>query len=384
MHHFLVPGRPPVAPNEDVKPLRILHVAAPAPAGGLETVLQALVPAQVERGDVVSVAAVVVPGDTGASRLFEAMRHLSVDLDAVELPARAYVREARALARIIRSRRPTVVHTHGYRSDVVAGIVAGSLGRPRVSTVHGFIGGDPRGRLYERAQRRMLRRFEAVVAVSAPLVSQLEASGIAPQRIHLVRNAWKPSRPPFPREQARAALGLEDGGPSVAWVGRLSREKAPDVALRAFALVRSDAELSVVGEGPMMAELRALARNLGVSERVRFLGLREGMGGLMRAFDALLLSSHTEGTPMVLLEAMAAGVPIVATQVGGVPDLVGGFAELAPPGRPEALAAALSRVLSDPDRAADLARRAERRVAESFATGPWADAYDRVYRAVAR
>lgn len=376
----------PGAPGPDAVadgPLRILHVAAPAHAGGLESVIQSLVPAQVERGHAVAVAAVVVPGDGAAAALFRPLRDLPVRLEALELPSRAYVAEARALARVIRAHDASIVHTHGYRSDVVGGMVARVLRRPRVTTVHGFIGGTSRGRLYERLQRRALRRFDAVVAVSAPLAERLREAGVPPGRLHLVRNAWRAASPPLSRDDARAALGLEDGSRHVGWVGRLSLEKAPDLAVRALAaLPAGDVALSLVGDGPMRADLEALATSLGVRDRVRFHGLLDGAGRFMRAFDVLLLSSRTEGTPIVVLEAMAAGLPIVATRVGGVPDVVEGVAELVEPERPDAMAAALGRVLDCPEQAAARAREAERRVAASFAPGPWAEAYDRVYRGV--
>ncbi len=364
-------------------PLRVVHVTAPAPAGGLESVIQSLVPAQAERGQRVTVVAVVVPGDVAADRLFAPLRVLPVRLEALELPARAYLGELRGLARIIRDAGADVVHTHGYRSDVTGGTAARLLGRPRVSTIHGFIGGTSRGRLYEAVQRRMLRAFDAVVAVSSPLVAELRAVGIAPERIHRIPNALGGDAPTLEREEARASLRLEAGPRHVGWVGRLGLEKGPDVAVEAVAaLARSDVVLSFVGDGPMRGELETLARERGIQERVRFHGLIEGAGRLMPAFDALLLSSRTEGTPMVLLEAMAAGVPIVATRVGGVPDVVEGVGRLVEPCQPEALAHALGQVL-DADRDA-LGRAGRRRVAERFAPGPWAEAYDRVYRGVVR
>lgn len=361
----------------------MLHVTAPAPAGGLESVIQTLVPAQAARGHAVAVVAVVVPGDTAAQHLFEPLRSVPARLEAVELPARAYLREGRALARIAREHDADVLHTHGYRSDVVGGMVARAVRRPCVSTVHGFVGGGGRGRLHEHVQRRMLRRFDAVVAVSAPLVDGLAAAGIARERIHLVPNAWAPARPSLPRAEARSTLGLEPDRLHLGWVGRLSQEKGPDVAVRALAAMeRTDVTLTFVGDGPLRKEAAALAAELGVADRVAFTGLVAGAGRLLGAFDVLLLSSRTEGTPMVVLEAMAAGVPVVATAVGGVPDVLSGVGELVAPERPRELAEALERALGDPQRSAGLAERARERMHERFAPGPWAAAYERVYRGV--
>jgi glycosyltransferase involved in cell wall biosynthesis len=140
----------------------------------------------------------------------------------------------------------------------------------------------------------------------------------------------------------------------------------------------------VIGDGPDVEQLRERSASLGFGARVRWHGAVPGAGGLMAAFDAFVLSSRTEGTPMVLLEAMAAGVPVVATTVGGVPDVVsGGEALLVPPEAPASLAAALRTLLLDPAGARERAAAARARL-QAFDAGLWLDRYDAVYRQVAR
>src|SRR5262249_53293323 len=151
-----------------------------------------------------------------------------VERTVIPLPARAYGRERQAVADLCTRLRPQVVHTHGYRTDVVDAGVARRLRLPTVTTVHGFTGvGGWRGRLYEYLQRRAFRRMSAVVAVSRPLVSLLQNDGVAADRVHLIPNAYA-ARTFVSRDEARRTLGLGPGF-TAGWIGRLSLEKAPDV-----------------------------------------------------------------------------------------------------------------------------------------------------------
>jgi len=282
---------------------------------------------------------------------------------------------------LIREWRADVVHTHGYRADVVAGLAAARAGVPTVSTVHGFTGGDIKNRFYELLQLRAFRRMNAVVAVSSPLRLKLIRAGVPEPRVHCIRNAWARSSTPLRRHDARVVLGLPDSELVIGWVGRLSPEKGPDLFLEALSRVPWQA--SVVGDGRLGGTLRRLAEGLGVSDRIRWHGLVSSAGRLLGAFDLLVLSSRTEGTPIVLFEAMEAGVPIVATSVGGVPDVLGpDDALLVSPGDSDRLAEAIRQVFDDPAAAAARASHARARLAAEFAPGPWLDQYEALYRSL--
>jgi glycosyltransferase involved in cell wall biosynthesis len=259
------------------------------------------------------------------------------------------------------------MHTHGYRPDVIDAPVARRMGVPTVTTVHGFTGGGWRGRFYEWLQVRSFRAFDAVVPVSRKLEGELAARGVPGRRLHLLRNAWKPSTPFLDRVEARRLLGIGS--------------EAPDVMIRALAEVGApDVRLSMIGAGPMESECRVLAETLGVNERVRWHGMVPDAGSVLRAFDALTLSSWTEGTPMVLLEAMAAGVPIVTTTVGGVPDVVTpAEARHCAAGEPGQIAEAIDDVFHDPESATTRARAAKRRLETDFAVGPWVERHRALY-----
>jgi glycosyltransferase involved in cell wall biosynthesis len=363
-------------------PPSVLHVAAPAPVGGLERVVHGLARGQAERGDRVHVLAVLDAG-TGEHPFVESLRADGVPVTALAIPGRAYLRERREVAALCRRLGTTVVHTHGYRPDVVDGGVAGALGIARVSTVHGFCGGGWRNRLYERLQCAAYRRFDGVVAVSRPLAAQLERSGVPRARLHTIPNAWAGGAEPLGADEARRRLGLEeDGCFRLAWVGRVSHEKGLDVLIEALPLLTDlPIRLSVLGDGGERPGLEARARGRGLD--VRWHGMVPDAARHLRACDAFVLSSRTEGTPIALFEAMAAGLPVVAARVGGVPEVVSpAEALLVPPEDPAALAAALRALLADPASASARAEAALRRLETDFASGPWLDRYDALYRSV--
>ena len=362
----------------------VLQLVAPAEFGGLESVTHALAQGLQGAGHDVHVVA-VLDGPTKQHPFLLPLADSGITTYPLELPGRAYWRERRAIAALCRRIRPDVVHTHGYRPDVVDATVARQLGIPVVTTVHGFTGGGWKNRCYEWLQRRAFRRFDAVIAVSRPLVERLIRAGVPRTRIHEVPNAWRATSPPLDRPAARIVLGLPQDGFVVGWVGRVSPEKGPDVLLDALGRV-TDLPLlvSVVGSGVERVGLQARARELGLS-RILWHGALPDAGRLFRAFDVFVLSSRTEGTPIVLFEAMAAEVPVVATRVGGVPDILSpAEAALVPPDDPGALAAELRAVYGDPAQARARARRARGRLQRDFSVAPWIARYERIYEQVGR
>jgi glycosyltransferase involved in cell wall biosynthesis len=363
----------------------VLHVLAPGAVGGLERLVQLLASGQSRSGEEAHVALVLEP-DHANHPLFEKLAAGGVTAHSVLVSGRGYWRERALLSELCRRLRPGVVHTHGYRPDLVDAPVARQLGIPTVTTVHGFTGGDWKNRVYERLQRRAYRRFDAVAVVARPLVDRLTQSGVARSRIHLVQNAWQDTALLNDRATARCALGLALDGFVIGWVGRLSGEKGPDVLVDALAYLSDlPATVSMVGDGPERRALASRARRLGVERLLRLHGAIPDVGREFAAFDIFVLSSHTEGTPIVLFEAMAAGVPIVTTSVGGIPDmLTPAEATLVPPADAVALAAAIRAGYEAPALGRVRAQRAEARLRRDFAVGPWLDRYAAIYRLVAR
>jgi glycosyltransferase involved in cell wall biosynthesis len=337
---------------------------------------------QLDRGHRVNVVALV---DSELTPLAERLQAARVPVRCLAF-GRHYLRERCELSRVFLATNTVVIHTHGYRADVQGGAAARRARLTPVSTVHGFTGGDAKNRLYERLQLRSLRRFAAVVAVSQPLVDRLAACSVPRERVQLIPNAYQPAGTPLSRERARKELGIsaDPGEFVIGWVGRLSREKGADVLVEALGLLDDrSARAVVIGDGPDRDLLEARAAALGLASRIQWLGIVPDAATRFPAFDCFALSSRTEGTPIVLFEAMAAGVPIVATAVGGVPDVVSSEeALLVPPEEPAALAQALQRIATGSADAFTRARRAANRLQAERSLEPWLAAYDAVYRMV--
>ncbi|MDQ6828450.1 MAG: glycosyltransferase, partial [Gemmatimonadota bacterium] len=302
--------------------LSILHIVAPTDVGGLESVVRLLAIGQQARGHRVHVAA-VLDGRPEDSPFCVGLKAAGVSLKPLTVSRRGYLSERWRVRALCRELKPDVVHTHGYRPDIIDGPVARRAGIPTVTTVHGFTGGGWKNQTYERMQRRGMRSFDGVVAVSRQLVARLAAAGVTRNKLHLVPNGYTELLAPHDFATARAHLSLPEGRRMLGIIARLGREKGVDVLLEALASVSPDVLLSVVGDGAERDRLENLARTLGVRDRVTFHGAQLDAGRLITAFDVFVLSSRTEGTPMVLFEAMAAGVPIVTSSVGGIPDVLG-------------------------------------------------------------
>ncbi len=364
----------------------VVHLTAPAPFGGLESVVLTLAAGQARAGHEVTVIGTFTTPPDGQPFWDAAAALDGVRAVPLVFSPRRYLAEHRAIARTLEEVPSDVIHSHGYRADAMAASLGGRLGLKTVSTVHGFSGQGLKNSLYEWLQTRLLGRFDGVVAVSRAIEAELRENGVPPAVLTTLPNAWAPTGRPLSRSQARSELGLPDNQPIIGWVGRMSPEKAPDVALEAFAGVTvPESRLVFIGDGPERSALEAVSRRLGIANRVHWAGVVPGAGRLLPAFDVLCLSSWTEGTPIVLLEAMAAQVPIVTTAVGGIPDVVSGKeALLVDAGNRESLARAMSFAILDPEGAQARATAARARVECDYDPKPWVERYARVYGAAIR
>ena len=359
--------------------MRIAQIFAPGPYGGLERVVTTLCVGLCRRAHEVTAVLVVEEGDRPVPAIAADLSAGGVRVELVRTRHRAYLEERRRVRSLLGTVRPGVAHTHGYHADVLLRSVAQALSIPTLATVHGFTGGGRKNRLFESLQRWSLRHMQASVAVSGPVAERLAGSGVDRSRIRVIRNAWAAPGAFLARDEARARLGLGPDRKVVGWVGRVTPEKGPEVAVEALALARDDISLSFIGAGRMEAGLRERSRQLGIEHRIRWHGVVDDAWQYFRAFDAWCLSSHTEGTPIALLEAMAAGVPVIATTVGGVPDVVSDAeALLVPPAESSALAGAMNEAIGT-DQSARVAR-AGRRVLTEFGVDRWLDQYENLYQ----
>lgn len=359
-----------------------MHVLAPARAGGLETVVSSLSASQCRYENDAQVAAVISKREAHEHPFLQLLKDTGVKVHMVNAEGRDYLGEAVQVGRLIRAGGVDVVHTHGYRADVVDGLVARRARVAHVQTLHGFAAGSARGRLYEWLQLRVAKHADAVIAVSKPLEIAARASGSA--RVHCIPNAIASDFEMLSRDVARRQLGLPAEGALVGWVGRLSPEKGPELFVSALGRAKSDYTAVLIGSGPSLSEVSQLAANEHIAGRVHLAGERLNARQYFRAFDILALTSRTEGTPMVLLEAMSAGVPIVATNVGGVPEVLADGAGVLVDPEEGSIATAIDTLIQDPEARQRLRERGAQAVARRYGTAGWVQAHDTVYQQALR
>jgi glycosyltransferase involved in cell wall biosynthesis len=261
---------------------------------------------------------------------------------------------------LLRRERVDILHAHKFGSNVWGTLLGRAAGVPIVLAHEQTWSyeGDPLRRFIDgQLIGRLATRFIAVSSRDAERMHSVE--GVPPEKIVTIPNAYVP-RPATPDGDLRTELGLERSAPLIGVVAVLRRQKALSVLLRAHLRVLDqvpDAHVVIAGDGECRAELEQLSRELGTTDRVHFLGERQDIDSILRSVDVAAISSDYEGTPLVAFECMANRTPLVATAVGGLPDIVrdGETGILVPPRDPAALADALTGVLSDPERGRRLA-----------------------------
>ena len=277
------------------------------------------------------------------------------------------------LVRLLRRERVEILHSHKFGSNVWAAPIA-RLARVPVLVAHEHTWSYEGQWLRRFLDRRLVSRAAAVVLTvsEADRRRMIELEGVDPAKVDYLPSGVRPHAPSG-RRNVRAELGLAPAAPLVGTVCGLRPQKALEVLVRAAQRLAAEvpgARVLIVGEGPERARLEALIGELGLERTVTLLGAwpAEDVADFVEALDVGVLSSRFEGMPLALLELLAAGKPVVATAVGGVPDLVedGVHGLLVPPGDPPALADALVTLLRDPERRAAMGAAGRERQRSAF------------------
>lgn len=288
-----------------------------------------------------------------------------------------------ALRRLLRNEEVDVVHTHNFAPLIYGSLAARLCGIGTLNTRH--------GRAALTTHQLIWALTNRVVAVSEDARRELmRHNRIRPEKVQVIINAIDLTQyksVAAPSQDRRCELGIPGGALVCGIVGRLSREKDHRTLLMAFdTLLKSgsSAHLVIVGGGPLEGGLKSLVQSLGMGDRVHFLGFRSDVAELLRLFDLFVLSSTEEGISLTLIEAMAAGLPIVATRVGGNPEVVtdGETGILVESGRPAELASALESLLRDPDTRRRMGQRGREIAMQRFDIERLVDEYQAIYTEV--
>jgi sugar transferase (PEP-CTERM/EpsH1 system associated) len=357
--------------------IRVMHVVHTYGVGGMEVGITKLVNA-LDRTRVTSSICSCCPGDSLKNRLDPEIRLFELNRKPGNDP-----KLVAQLYRLLRRERPHVLHTHRW-ATLCEGLIAARLaGVPFV--VHGEHGTLETRRHNAFVQRTVWKRVDQVLSVSSRLAERMAREISFPlDRIKVIRNGVDTTRfRPGGGAAARQALGVSPDALIIGAVGRLVPVKDYPTLLRALALLRERGvafESIIAGTGPLRDELTALAISLGLAN-VRFLGNRNDIEHVLPAFDVFVLSSSSEGLSNTIQEAMAAGLPVVATRVGGADELVdeSGTGLLVPPGNPEALAHALGSLAQDAGRRRSMGDAGRRRAESVFGIDIMIREYERLY-----
>lgn len=387
--------------STDTAPVKIVRVIARLNVGGPALHVTYLTEGLASRGyETTLVAGDVARGEESMERVAR-----SAGVEIVRLPGLS--RElspvhdlvaALRLARILRDVRPDVVHTHTAKAGAVGRFAALFAGRPRPVVVHTFHGHVLRGyfgpagsRMFRAIERLLATISDRLVAVSPEVRDELVGLGVAPaskfEVIRLGIDLEPRVRFDGDPSEARRRLGIPQEAFLVGWFGRMTAVKRTEDLLHVLVALRRhgvDAALLLVGDGDDRPRLEQLAHELGVARSCLFLGYQEDVAPFYAISDAVVLTSANEGTPVTIIEALAAGRPVVATEVGGVADVVddGATGFLVDPGDTDAMADRLARLAADPGLAAALGSEGRRRVTERYAVARLVDDVDRLYRAL--
>jgi glycosyltransferase involved in cell wall biosynthesis len=375
----LLVGTPAMPTPAPARPLHVLQVVGNAIVGGMESwVARTVERLPRERFRFSALCPFESP-------FTDRLRALGVEVTIAPMPDDPPWSTLQTATALVAQGGVDLLHAHLPRAHLLAGLVGRLTDVPVLTTIHArqLATLDLEVHRLTGSHLSMVCRqsyFHALgLGVDARLAS-CEPNGVD-------THAFRPR--PRGRDGLRAALGIAAEAPLVGFVGRLSPEKGPEVLLRALLVLRTQcpaAQVVFVGEGPMRAELQALAEALGVAGAVHFAGARADMPRVYAEFDVLACSSHTEAMPLAVLEAMACGVPVVASRVGGVPEIVepGRSGCLVAPGDFDDLAGCCARLLAEPALRRAMGERARQRAVERLALQPAVDRVGRLLTRLAR
>ncbi|HEY3028433.1 MAG TPA: glycosyltransferase family 4 protein [Pyrinomonadaceae bacterium] len=321
-----------------------------------------------------------------------AARAQGVEVDVIAERFRFDPRAIQQLRRIAARRKPDIVQTHMIKSHFLTKLSGIGRKYPWVAYHHGYTTTDLKMRGYNQLNRWSLPSAARVITVCGPFAEDLSQAGVQRDRIIVCHNSV--TAPTEVSEDSKCALKerlkIVDGERVVLAVGRLSREKGHRDLLAAISRLRElnsalRFKLVIVGEGPERANLERAVREKGLGAYIIFVGQVEDISPYYAIADALALPSHSEGSPNVLLEAMAAGLPAIATAVGGVPEIAidEENALLVAPGDSDSFAQALNRVLTDTKLARKLGNAAAMHVSENFSPATYVRSLLTVYQTLA-
>jgi glycosyltransferase involved in cell wall biosynthesis len=366
-----------------VKPIKILHLIASTGIGGAEQVLLNIC-SSLRSKEFNFEACLFAKGgkETSFARLLE---DNNIPLCFVRMKFPLYIKEIYNLLSFLRKENISVIHCHGFRADVLGGIAAKLCKIPAVSTVHGWTVYSPKMQFYKWLDIKALHFFfKTILPVSNKLQLELIKNGIPLKKILLFRNI-----PAQRRTTLHSINSPPQNGPiQIGFIGRLSLEKGINFLLDAAAKIKETGSfcLHIVGDGPNRAEIEQKIKFFGLEELVNLHGYLQNPEKIYQILDILVLPSLTEGIPLTLLEAMSFGIPVIASDVGGIPEIIEDNKSglLVKPGSVDDLINKITLLIKEPPLRTKLANGAKERISLICNFEKWKQTLSKVYDELGR
>ena len=367
--------------------MKVLHVIDSGGLYGAETMLLNLMAEQFLQGLTPVLASIGVKSII-EKPIEKAAADQGVKVEKFRMTPGLNYHGAMRIVKFARAEKCDLLHTHGYKGNILLGLLPRPLRRmPIVSSLHGYtvVNGLSKMRLYEWLDAISMRFVDQVVLVNSAMRDHPRLKNI-PVDFKVVNNGIPVSNgaPKAMKNIDPDILDFCRSGFTIGAVGRLSKEKGFDILLHAFSKAvvhNTDLKLIIIGEGKQRSILEEMIATLGISEKVMLTGFRPAAKNYFPTMKTLVIPSFTEGLPMVALEAMHAGLPIIATRVGGLPEVLedGRAGMLVEKGSTEMLSRAIVKMANDPSLCKEYAYRGKKRVAENFSSAAMADSYLKIY-----
>lgn len=377
--------------------MRVVHLIHTEGIYGAELILVYLAREMQRLGDEMIIGSINDPG-VAASEFERFAAGCGLTVLPIRIPPRPTPDVVRSLLRIVKQARADILHSHGYKADILLGLLPRSLRGPMVTTAHGWTY-PPRFTmlwLYQAVDRLCLRRLDKVVLVADHMLAVEAVRSLPAGKSVVIRNGIPSLQERLADQALRGIQAIPDAltqfvrsRPTLVAIGRLSLEKGFNVLLDAFAVAGRDGpawQLAIIGEGPQRQALEAQVSQLGLSDRVSLPGYVDCADRVLEGARGFVMSSFTEGLPLALLEAMQWRVPIVATAVGAIPALLnhGSGGLLVAPRDGDALANALRTVMAGEKTLAEKTDVAFATVTGEYSSTRMSQEYATLYRSILR
>lgn len=372
--------------------MKILHIIDSGGLYGAEVVLLNLLAEQVKQG-IEPIIASIGEKNIAEKPLEQEAKKKGFTVQPFRMRPGPNFIGAGEILQFARRQHIDLLHSHGYKGNILFGLMPKRLRRiPIVATVHGWTStsGFSKMKIYEWLDSLALKRLDAVVLVNKAMKKHARLVGRKQLKLHVVDNGIPTGKSQQLEDDApldSAVLDFCKTGLTVGAIGRLSAEKGFLNLLDALAILQRkkyDIRLLIIGEGGQRVELEKQIIELGLENNVLLAGYKKNAKAYIPCFDVFALSSLTEGLPMTILEVMDAGVPIVSTRVGGVPEVLanGVAGVLVDSPEPDDIADGINALINQPTHRNDLIDKAKARVHENYSSQKMAREYLNIYRSV--